>query len=76
MLSILNKWTLQKELQNVVTNNVLVDKQLKHNNNKTKVKHKNPCRAGNWTRNLMHSKRMRYHCTTEVSESIDFSQAI
>ena len=36
MLSILNKLTLQKDLQNYVTNNVLLDKMYKHNNNKTK----------------------------------------
>jgi len=30
------KLTLQKELQHFVTNNELLDKKLKHNNNKTK----------------------------------------
>jgi len=34
ILSILNKLTLQKDLQNLVTNNVFMDKKLKHNNNK------------------------------------------
>ena len=34
MLSILNKLTVQKKLQNFVTHNVFLDK--KHNNNKTK----------------------------------------
>ena len=32
--------------------------------------------AGDWTRDLLHPKRMRYHCTTESTESIDCSQAI
>jgi len=36
MLSILNKLTLKKDLQKFVTNKVLLDKKLKHNNNKTK----------------------------------------
>jgi len=42
MLRILNKLTLYKELQTFETNNVFLDKKLKHNNNKT-IKHKNPC---------------------------------
>jgi len=32
--------------------------------------------VGNRTRDLLHPKRMRYHCTTESTESIDCSQAI
>jgi len=32
--------------------------------------------AGDRTRDLLHSKRMRYHCTTESTENIDCSQAI
>jgi len=28
--------------------------------------------AGNRTRDFLHPKRMRYHCTTESTESIDF----
>jgi len=36
MLSILNKLILQKNLQNIVTNNVFMDKKEKHNKNKTK----------------------------------------
>jgi len=27
--------------------------------------------AGNWTQDLLHPKRMRYHCNTESTESID-----
>jgi len=29
--------------------------------------------AGNWTRDLLLPMRMRYHCTTESTESIDCS---
>jgi len=36
MLSILNKYTLKKELQKFVKNNVLLNKKQKQNNNKTK----------------------------------------
>jgi len=32
--------------------------------------------AVDWTRDLLHPKRMRYQCTTESTESIDSSQAI
>ena len=42
MLSILNKLTLPKELHNFVTNNVLLEKKLKHNNNKTKIQTEKP----------------------------------
>ena len=45
MLSILIKLTLQKALQNVATNIVFLDKELKHNNNKSKKQHKNSCRS-------------------------------
>jgi len=45
MLSLLNELTLQKKLQNFVTNNVFWT----HKNNTTtpkqKIKHKNPCRS-------------------------------
>jgi len=44
MLSILNKLTLQKELQTFVTNNVFFDKKSKITTTiKQKIKHKNPC---------------------------------
>jgi len=76
MLSILNKLTLQKELQNFVTNNVFLDKKLKHNNKTKKSNIKTLTGAGNWTRDLLHPKWMRYHCTAESTESIDCSQAI
>jgi len=32
--------------------------------------------AGHCTRDLLQPKRMRYHCTTESTDSIDCSQAI
>jgi len=44
MLTRLNKLTLQKKLQNVVTNNVFWTKKSK-NTTTTKSKHKNPCRS-------------------------------
>jgi len=56
-------------LQNVVTNNVFLDKKLKHNNNKTKIKHKKPL-PGIEPGDLLHPKRMRYPCTTESTENI------
>ena len=37
MLSILNKLTLQKKLQNVVTNNVFLDKKVKTQQNKNQT---------------------------------------
>jgi len=37
---------------------------------------KTPFGAEDWTRDLSHPKRMRYHCTTESTENIDCSQAI
>jgi len=45
MLSILNKLTLQKKLENFVTNNVFFDKKVKTTTTKQKIKHKNPCRS-------------------------------
>ena len=44
MLSMLNKLTLKKELQTLVTNNVFLDKKVK-TQPKQKIKHKNPCRS-------------------------------
>jgi len=37
---------------------------------------KNIAGAGDWTRELLHPKRMRYHCTAESTENTDCSQAI
>jgi len=46
MLSILNKLTLQEELQTFVMNNVFLDKQSKNTTTtKQNIKHKNPCRS-------------------------------
>jgi len=45
MLSLLNKLTLQKELQNFVTNNVFLDKKVKTTTTKQKIKHKKPYRS-------------------------------
>jgi len=45
MWSILNKLTLQKELQTFVTNNVFLEKkESKNTTTKQKIQHKNPCR--------------------------------
>jgi len=32
--------------------------------------------SGDWTRELLHPKRMRYHCTTESTDGIDCSKVI
>jgi len=45
MFSILNKFTLQKELQTFVINNVFLDKRSKNTTTEKKIKHKNPCRS-------------------------------
>ena len=75
LLSILNKLTLQKDLQNIVANKVFMDKLWKHNNNETKISNlKTLAGAGNWTRDLLHPKRMRYHCPTESTERISFKK--
>jgi len=47
MLSILNKLTLQKEMQNFVTNNVFLTKSKNTTTTKQVIKHKNPCRELN-----------------------------
>ena len=44
---LLNKLTLQKELQYFVTNNVFLDKS-KITSTKKKIKHKNPCWIWEW----------------------------
>jgi len=66
MLSILNKLTLQKALQNCVTNSVFMDKSKNTTTTKQKIKHKNP------SRDLLQPKRMCYRCTTKPTESIDY----
>ena len=77
MRSILNNLALQKELQFFVTNNVFFGQKLKTQQQQNKKSNiKTHAWAGDWTRDLLHPKRMRYHCTTESTESIDCSQAI
>jgi len=51
-----------------------VKTQQQHNKNKSNIKTLSG--AGDWTRDLLHPKRMRYHCITESTESIDCSKAI
>jgi len=46
MLSMLNKLTLKKEMQTLVTNYVFLDKKSKHTTTtKQNIKHNNPCRS-------------------------------
>jgi len=70
MLSILNKLTLQKKLQNFVTNNVFLDKKVNNN------KHKNPCRSRELISDPLAPKADVLPRTTKSTESIDCSQAI
>ena len=68
ILRILNKLTLQKKLENVA-NNVFWDKNVKtqqQQNKKSNIK----------TRDLSHTKRIRYLFPTESTESNDCSHAI
>ena len=77
MLSLLNKLLLQKELQTLWQ--IMCFWTKSKNTSTTKQKKSNIktfAGAGNWTRDLLHPKRMRYHCTTESIESINCSQAI
>ena len=77
MISILNNLTLKKDLQTFVTNNVFFEKKVKTQQQQNKKSNiKSLAGAGNWTRDLLHPKRMRQHYTTESTESIDYSQAI
>jgi len=75
MFSILNKVTLQKELQSFVTNSVLWTTSENTTTTKLKIKQKNACRSRVLNPEL-HPKRIRYYCTTESTESINCSQAI
>jgi len=76
-LRILNKLTLYKELQTFVTDNVFLDTKVKTQQQQNKKSNiKTLAGDGDWTRDLLHPKRMRNHCTTESTESIDSSQAI
>ena len=70
MLSILNKLILLKELQTFVINNVFLDQKVKTQQQQNKKSNiKTLAGAGDWTRDLLHPKRMRFHCTTESTES-------
>ena len=64
-------------MQTFVTNNVFLDKkgktQQQQQNKNSNIK--TLAWTGNWPRDLSHPERMRYLCTTESTESIDFSQA-
>ena len=67
MLSILNTLTFLQVLQHFVTNtfcNVFWTRSINATKNKNKKKHKNPCRKLNWTRDLLHPKRMQYTTAT------------
>jgi len=60
-----------------VRNNVFFDKKVKTQQQQNKKSNiKTLAGAGNLTRDLLHQKRMRYHCTTESTEISDCSQAI
>ena len=78
LLSILNKLTFRKTVQNVVTNNVFLDKKSikKTTTTQPKNKHKNPC----WSQKLIPGPLAlivdAYPCTTESTESNNCSQAI
>ena len=58
MLNILNKLTLQKELQNFVTNNVFLDKKQQQQNKRSNIK--TLAGAGNWTQTF----RTQSRCVT------------
>jgi len=77
MLSILNKWTLHKELHIFLL--IMCFWTRSKNTTTTKEKKSNIKTLdgpGNWTRDLLQPKRMLYHCTTESTESLYCSQAI
>jgi len=72
---ILNKLTLQKKLQNFVTNNVFLDIKVKTEQQQNKKSYmKTHARAGKWTQDFSHLKLMHYLCTTESTESNEFSK--
>ena len=75
MLGILNKPTFQKVLQHFETNYVLGQKVKTQQQNKISTI-KTLAGGGNRTRDLLHPKRMRYHCTTESTASSDCIIAI
>ena len=75
MLSILNKLTLRKELQNFVTNNVFWAKNKNTPITKQKIKHKNPCRSRKLNPRPLASKADTLPLHPESTESMDCSQA-
>ena len=65
------------ELQNLLAKNVFLVKKVKTQQQQIKKSNiKTVAGARDWTQDLLHTKWMRYHCTTESTESIDCSQAI
>jgi len=76
VLSILDKWTLQEELQ-IVWLIMCLEEKVKTQQQQKKISNiKTLAGAWNWTRDILHTKRMLYHCTTESTESMYCSQAI
>ena len=68
---------IEKRIANFGDKNVFLDKKVKtqpQQNKKSNLETHDGAR--NWTRDLMHPKRILYHCTTESTETIDCSQAI
>jgi len=62
MLSILHKLKFQKELQNFVTNNVFFWQKVKTQQQQNKKSNiKTLATAKNWTRDLLHTKRLSFH---------------
>ena len=55
---------------------MFLDKKVKTQQHNKKSHIKNLAGAGNRTWDLLHTKRIRYHCTTESTESNDIRQAI
>ena len=68
MLSIQNQLTLQKKLQNFMTNNVFWTKKVKTQQKQKKSNIKTLAGVGNWTWDLSHTKRMCYLCTINTTE--------
>jgi len=65
------------ELQTFLAKDVFLVKKVKTQQQQIKKSNiKTVAGVGDWTRELLHTKRMRYHCTTESTESTDCSQAI
>jgi len=79
MINILNKLKLQNKNANCCDKQCVLGQKSKtqqQQNKLSNIKAIAGAGAGNWTRELSYPKRMRYHCTTESTESNDCSQAI